>query len=1308
MRCLLILFFIFISPFFLQSQNKGKPISFRHLTIEEGLSQNTILSIAQDSIGYLWFATQNGLNKYNGKSFTHYNKQFQNITRPNYSRLGKVYVDKQNQLWIVSNTGELERYHPKTDSFSAIKTTFSVSTIFQDKSLNLYLGTYNNGIYKIDAKTKDTLQILKEQDTKLTSYHFLEVEDKVYAATSQGVLELRNNSTYNSLKLPSLKGTQASTLEVDASKTIWLGTYGYGLYYKKQDELGFSKFTSLDDFNLPENLNIEDLLIDSQDRLWLATYGSGLYVIDFKLKVIQQYKSQKSNPFAVHYNDILCLFEDSTGNNWLGTDGAGASYFDKHLVKFNLLTNNQLPDDVTVEVIRSITTDKDKNIWLGTSGQGLTFIDLNEGNHITYTTENSKISSNRVVSLANINNEIWIGHQDSGLEIRNASGEYQVFPVIENSTIWNILPDNKNEVWLATENSGVILFSKTKGILKQFNISNSKLASNNIRVIIKSNPHTLWLGTSSDGLFKLDINTNEVTKINAVNGGVKSLYYKGKVLWIGTNGNGLKRLDLATSKVNTFTKEDGLPNEVVYSILPDTENNLWLSTNYGLCKFKLNTEGTVSVENFTNLNGLQGLEFNTGAYFKGNNGVLYFGGLEGVNWFEPQSITKNTIEPQTVITGVDVFNKPVDFSESLELHSDKNTITFTYSGLHFSQPERNLYKYKLENNDAIWTEAGNKNIAHYTNLPPNDYTFQVYSSNYDGAWDKTPANYSFTILKPWYATNFAKFMYLLLIGFSFYFIYAYLKFRWEIKTQLQLEHAETERLTKLDEFKTKLYTNISHEFRTPLTLISGPIDRQLSKPNISKEDEIEFSLIQRNSKRLLNLVNQLLDLSKLESGSLKLNVTKGDLNILLKQICAAFEFKAEAKNIQFICKITPIGEAWYDKDVIEKIATNLLANAIKYTPENGSVSFETALQDGQVVITVVNNGNTISDKQLGRLFQRFYQANKNSDGAGIGLSLVKELCILSHGNIVAHTMNDDDIQFTITLPIEKSYYNQSEIVFEETFPSQVNDDPNVEILNEELIEDHSSQETPVLLIIEDDKDVRQFVKSIFENEYIVLEANNGEKGIVKAISYIPDLIISDIMMPVTDGIAVCNILKEDERTSHIPIILLTAKVGEENEITGLKTGADDYITKPFNSEKLKIRVEKLIQLRRQLQQRYSNELEINPKDIAISSVDQQFLERLQEVLDDSITNSSFNTEEFGDKMLMSRMQLHRKLKALTGLSSSEFLRSQRLKIAIKLLNESDYTVSEIAYEVGFNTPSYFIKCFKEKFKCTPKEYLIRE
>jgi len=513
--------------------------------------------------------------------------------------------------------------------------------------------------------------------------------------------------------------------------------------------------------------------------------------------------------------------------------------------------------------------------------------------------------------------------------------------------------------------------------------------------------------------------------------------------------------------------------------------------------------------------------------------------------------------------------------------------------------------------------------------------------------------------------------------------------------KFNLIEIEKDRVKKLNELKTKLYTNISHEIKTPITLISGLIEKQLENPKLSENNKKELSLVRYNSQRLLNLMNQLLDLSKLQTGNLSLAVSKGNINVLLKQIISVFKFKAAQKNIKFKYQIQPIKDAWFDSDIVEKIITNLIANAVKYTPKNGKIFLETYTRNDQIIISLINDSNSLTDKELNKLYTRYYQNNSNADGVGIGLSLVKELVILSHGKISTNSLNKDEIQFTVTLPIARSLYNNSEIIEHKTIENSdgLNTAPLIK----------NKQHKPLLLIVEDETDIRQFISSIFKDDYRIKKAVNGEQGIKNAIKYVPDIIISDVMMPKADGIELCNTLKTDKRTSHIPIILLTAKSGDQNEIKGLKTGVDDYITKPFNSKKLKLRVEKLVELRQHLQKSYSKSFEL--KAINSTSEDQEFLKKLQFVLNKNISQPSFTPKDLAKEMLMSRMQLHRKLKAITGLSTTGFIRNERLKQSVNLLKKSDQTISEIAYQVGFNTPSYFIKCFKDVYKTTPSEYI---
>ena len=642
----------------------------------------------------------------------------------------------------------------------------------------------------------------------------------------------------------------------------------------------------------------------------------------------------------------------------------------------------------------------------------------------------------------------------------------------------------------------------------------------------------------------------------------------------------------------------------------------------------------------------------------------------------------------------------------IRLKYNQNTLSFSFSSLQYSLPEKNQFQYRLVNHDKDWVYSGNINSVRYAQLPPNDYTFQVKSSNYDGVWNEQPTSYSFTITQPWYWTIWAKIIYGLLLLGLVYGVIIYFRWRWKMQLNLRLKEDETRKLQELNKLKSKLYTDISHEFRTPLTLISGPIESKLSEGGLSNSDLTNFSIIRRNTSRMLALVDQLLDLAKVDDGKLKLKLIQGNLGLFLRNIAASFDYLAESKKMNYVSDIGTIDEIWYDEDVIEKIAMNLLSNAMKYSPENGHCFFKAQILDKKVSIIVANSVKNLSNIPLDNLFSRFYQQDEFSSGAGVGLSLVKELVKLYGGEIDVEKGGENEIVFKVSLPVSKDSFISKNIPVLENQNTKL-DDPDSE--NGEPVSNDNAPfqkaDFPIILVVEDNADVRQFIATELGKNNQIYTAENGLKGIEKALELVPDVIISDVMMPLCNGIELCNTLKNDERTSHIPIILLTAHIGVENEMEGLKSGADDFITKPFKMRILGKRVENLMKTRRALRNRYSQEMVLQAKDIAITPTDEVFLNRLQKTLDDNLSDPQCNAAFFCKELGMSRMQLHRKLLAFTGLSTTAFLRSQRLKQAVHILQTSDASINEVAYEVGFNTPSYFIKCFKEAYKKTPSEYL---
>ncbi len=1315
-----ILFFLVLTCGASFSQNQ---ISFRQLSVKEGLSQNSVVSITQDSIGYLWMATQDGLNRFDGNEFTIYPFTFVDVTKPDYSNLGKVYTDRKGDVWIIPIDKKLYKFNAAKKSFVVVSSIQDVSFIAQDKAFNYWIGTYENGLYKMNSANDSITKVIDYNALKGTVYNITPQENKVLITTNRKIVKLNPTTEEIENIIPkSFLGIPIeenfSDIAVERNGRTWYGTFGGGLFFKNEQDKVFRRISALGFTDpLPTDLNILSLWIDRKDRLWIATYGRGIYHVNFNTMSIDHYTVEKHNPRALHYNDVLCIYEDHSGTLWFGTDGAGISFYDEFLEKFNSLTNLQTPENINIDVVRAIVVNRENNIWLGTSGKGLTQYTPNTNSWRTFTTINSTIPSNRIMSL-HIDDEgdLWIGTQGEGLVIYNEKSGFRHISSLKTSTIWDIYQDHTDNFWLATREHGLIQFDKNQGIIKTYTSENeggSSLPENNIRVITEDTSGDLWIGTETQGLVKFDKREQHFKRITNDNsldslhdGSIKCLYYDPyDILWIGTNGGGISAFDVKNTKFHTYTTKNGLPNNVIYAILPDRDGNFWLSSNKGITKFTpdLSFNKEPIIVNYNNYAGLA-TEFNTGAYFKDEEGNLYFGGLDGFYWFQPNSIKINENLAKTTITKFSVLDAPEQLYQNTELKYNQNTVAFEFSGLQFSLPQRTNYQYRLVNYEDKWVHSGNKNYVRYTRLPPGQYRFEVKSSNYDGIWNKTPATLSFTIKEPWYFSTYSKAFYLLLLLLVIYGVYWYFRWRWRMKLDLSLKAEEAQRFKELNQLKSKLYTDIAHEFRTPLTLISGPIDTKLREGSLSDREFSDFSLIKRNINRLVSLLDQLLDLAKLDKGKLKLKINTGDLSLFLQSIASSFIYRADAKQIDYQYDIAVFKDVWYDEDIIEKIVTNLLSNAIKYCPEFGICSFRVIPQDKKMVISVKNTIENNKDIVLDKLFTRFYQKDQNTEGAGIGLALVKELIHLHKGDISVAISEDNTIEFLASIPVSKTTYTSFELVNvpakEEKEQQQVD---RFIAIESEL--ETKEPELPILLIVEDHQEVRAFIKSALKNNYQIIEAANGKQGLKEAIRIIPDIILSDIRMPEMDGITMTNTLKNDERTNHIPIILLTAGAGEENELKSLETGADDFITKPFKLRILEKRLTNLITVRKLLRSRYSQELTLQPKDISITSTDELFLSRIQKLLDEELTNPDFNATLFSEKIGMSRMQLHRKILAFTGLSTSAFIRSQRLKQAVQLLKTSDATINEVAYAVGFNTPSYFIKCFKEMYHKTPLEYI---
>ncbi len=941
--------------------------------------------------------------------------------------------------------------------------------------------------------------------------------------------------------------------------------------------------------------------------------------------------------------------------------------------------------------------------------------------------------------------DLWIGKASGGIYKRGVNGRITNFYDSSgrelDKSVNCLCKTPDGNIWIGTVGGGVYKIDPDRNLITKI-----LQAVNSIFDFCLDSSGLLWIGTMEGGLICYDPAKNivvknyiydpgnpETIKCNVV---LSILEDKTGSLYLGTN-NGLGIYNRSTKKFNFFDERNGLPHNVVWWILNDDRGNYWLSTRKGISKFNTNTK---QFQNYDVSYGLpeNGFYMNNGC--KTENGEMYFGSPGAVFRFHPDSIKNNPFIPPIVITAIRKFDEPVSFGKEINLSYNENFLSFEFIALSYISPERNQYAHKMEGVDKDWVYSGTRRFASYPNLGPGEYIFRVKGSNNDGVWNEEGTSIAIIISPPFWKTWWAYVLYAGFFIFALYGIRRYEMNRISYKNQVKVDKAVLIEKEETEKIKSRFFANISHEFRTPLTLILGPAEKIIS--DTSDDIKKDANIIKRNSRRLLQLINQLLDLSKLESGKLKLEASKGNIVSFVKGVALSFESLAESKDITL--KLLPekdFIELYFDREKMMKILTNLLSNAFKFTPEEEMVTvsikeIKNPNKAGTVEIKIKDTGIGIPQEEIPKLFDRFYQVDssftKEHEGTGIGLALTKELVELHHGKIdVESKIGDPDkavtglpagqvnwTEFMVTLPLGSSHLKDDEIIekekteppilpFEqEVYTSSLSKTATDSIainINDEVIKDQLEEKT-IILVVEDNYDMREYIKESLGDGYLVEEAVNGEQGVRKAQKIIPDLIISDMMMPKTDGNELVRILKNNEKTSHIPIILLTARSGQENKIEGLETGADDYLTKPFDVRELRARIENLIKIRRKLQAKYSKlEYVLKPDGKKGTSLDEKFMIKVGEVIEKHISEEEFNMEGFCSEVAMSRTQLHRKLKALTGKSATLYVRTVKLSKAKKMIEEKTGNISEIAYSLGFSSPAYFTRCFKEEFGYPPSD-----
>jgi signal transduction histidine kinase/ligand-binding sensor domain-containing protein/AraC-like DNA-binding protein len=1361
-------------------------VKFEHITVEDGLPENSISCILQDHLGFLWLGTQNGLVKYDGYTMTVYRTDPNDTNSISGNGIQAICEDHNGNIWIgilgtLWDMGSgLNRFDRNTETFmhfvhnpadtSSINSN-SIITIYEDESLRMWIGT-DKGLNLFDERNNNFYQYYFQDSSKLKEGRILAIGenqltgDVLVGSEFLGLwkcdLEKNVLTRINFVDKAKFLNTCAILgFQKSDNEFLWMGTNkGLAQLNLISNQLKFYQIVPSTKYIQGNANDFTSILQDKNGLIWTGTTGEpgeGLCQFDPETEQFKRFKYESFNPHSLRYNSILSLCEDKSGILWVGTHMGGLSRWDRKKWKFKHFGHDpKTPNSISEDNVVSICEDEKGILWLGTFDRGLNRYDRIKNQFTCYLHDPLNpysISNNGLESVIDDPVEsgvLWIGTWGAGLDKFYKEEEifihFQHDPTDDNSISCNIIRtlfiDSRGVLWIGTE-EGLNRFNRKTKKFKRFQNDpedSTSLSGDRVNSIIEDNAGTIWIGTDGYGINRFNpvsenfvsyksLSNNEWPKL------ITCLYEDKKGnLWIGTHMEGIYLFD---RKKGIYTKnlneKDGLSNNVVRAILEDDSGNLWISTTTGLSKFNPTTE---SFKNFGRSEGLGGIRFNFSA-IKTKSGEMIFVGEHGFNIFHPDSVKDDPVPPQVVIANVSLFNRPgeklifeqfISELDEIILTYNQNDLSFDFVGLHYGDPRKNSYKYILDGFDDDWIDAGTQRNATYTNLDPGEYIFRCNASNRDGIWHEKGASIKIIILPPWWATTWAYFFYAILIISIVYFTWKLQLKRVRIKHDYEMSRFEAEKMHEVDKLKSRFFANISHEFRTPLTLILG-LARKIGDKTKETSSREDAGVIKRNAGRLNGLVNQLLDLSKLESGNMTLRTYLQSIIPLLKGLVLSFASYAERKRItlKFNSDEKEI-VAYIDKDKIEKIVTNLLSNAFKFTPEGGSINVNVktshqitspltmeGTQGGFVEIQVNDTGIGIAENRIEKIFDRFYQVDgshtREQEGTGLGLALTKELVELHKGKIRVESSEGKGSTFTVALPLGKDHLKSEEIIeskveTEEVVPYEVKLSPE----NEEQkvgakIEAVTEEEKLLLLIVEDNADVRNYVKGNLEEEFRTLEAVDGEDGLNQSISQIPDLIISDVMMPKMDGFEMCNKLKNDERTSHIPVIMLTAKATDKDKIDGYKTGADDYIMKPFDTEVLRARIINLIQQRDRLREHFKKEGIIQIDETNVTPTDKIFLKKALDIINKHISDETFSVDVFADEIAMSRSQLGRKLVALVGESPGDLIRRIRLTKAAKLIEEDFGNISEIAAEVGFNNPSNFARSFRTQFGVPPSDYL---
>lgn len=1325
-------------------------IRFHQISPPGGFTLDRIQALAQDNIGHIWMGTSQGLIKYNSQG----TEWFMPIANDSLSlssrKVNDIFCDELNQIWVSTNEG-LCLYERSTQQFKRIKYKYedgsepanlihAVLKVNEDKLLiidQLYFGSLNLKTNQFSRIEKNLIQspIVLHQDHA----------NQIWIGTRNGDVFCYNSEKNTARKM--ISNEAAVNCIYSENKQVWIGTEGEGaklfdLNNRLIEQVSFGETDGKANFG-----HVRVIKKDTYGRLWFGTY-EGLYMNDGEK--LSRFKPE-DYPGLPH-NSIYEIFEDQQGGLWFGTWSGGVALIHHADNNFQTFRHSLSPNSISSNTATAIISLNSNEMLVGTELGGLNKFNLKTEKFAPIRLTNKEWVSNIKSLCKDKQGGIWIGTFRNGLWYKAPGSEnFKLFEHgpddgyhISGSSVYSLCAVDSG-IWIGTFRAGLNFYSyKSKLIRQCFHDRNdglnwSAITPHSLFADSKSN---LWIGTRYGAIYKLHIPSGQVsvkeTQAYKEKDESNIIYHfwehNSGEIWIGTNNNGIFIYNPETNDYRPFDANGLLNGKSIYSISEDKNKHIWITSNYGLIYYN---EENNSIRHFLHSDGIQSNLFYPNSVAQDSKGNMYFGGPNGITRIHPDNIKMNVRKPFTIINKITTKDNHSTFPgyskskeiEEITFQPGENTLRFSFAADNYFMPEKNRYKYRLINYYDDWIDIENEGSVLFAGLAPGEYIFEVKACNNDGIWNDTPTQLSFKIKKYWYNSNLAFLVYLTMFATFLFFITRFYFKQIELKRAVLLEKQQRENEEQMHEMKLKFFTNISHEFRTPLTLISWPVKRLLNATNLSNEQREELEIANRNSNRLLQLINQIIDLRKLEKEKSKLNISRIDIIEFIKDMQKDFSLDAKQREIEFILNSSCTNlviEA--DKEKLDSILYNLLSNAYKYVPVKGQIkitigkkisntsklyanqlSYGEIHVDDFIAIAIEDNGSGIDNEDLLKIFTRFEQGKqsnkkdmKETYGGGIGLSMCKDYTLLHHGKIIAQSTSGSGSCFTIILPTKQK---AQKILFESH--EEVKNLNTNEPLNLSPIARDINNKSKHILVVEDNKDFSQFITRYLSEFYHVESAINGKEGLEVLKKHNIDLIVSDVMMPQMDGYEFCSIVKTQIETSHIPVILLTALSSSENLIAGLDKGADAYLTKPFDEEALLKQIQNILEQRRRIQENFSKQF-VGQNTVDAGSLDSFFLNKVREVIEQNLSDENFNMETLAEQLMISRSKLHRKIKSLSGVTTSEFVNLVRLKKAIQLIKEKDYRFNEVAFEVGFSSHSYFNRCFKKVYGVTPKEYFMKD